>query len=31
VERESADGVPILQIEGTNISLHMPAAKEDAR
>ena len=31
VERESADGVPVLQIDGTDISLRLPAAKEDGR
>jgi hypothetical protein len=31
VERESADGVPVLQIEGTDISLRLPAAKIDGR
>ena len=29
VERESADGLPVLQIEGTDISLRLPAAKAD--
>jgi DNA-binding MarR family transcriptional regulator len=31
VERESADGLPVLQIEGTNISLSLPAAKADGQ
>jgi len=31
VEREPADGLPVLQIEGTDISLRLPAAKADGR